>query len=74
MASGCGKLLYATCSIFDSENKGQIDAFLLGHRDASRTHCALSAEVGAAGGQLLPAGAGAAHNHDGFFYALLQKT
>jgi 16S rRNA (cytosine967-C5)-methyltransferase len=68
-----GKLLYATCSIFGAENEGQIEPFLLAHRDASRTQCALSAEVGAAGGQLLPAGAGAAHNHDGFFYALLQK-
>jgi len=68
-----GKLLYATCSIFGEENGGQIDAFLLAHRDASRAQCALSADVGATGGQLLPAGAGAAHNHDGFFYALLQK-
>ena len=68
-----GKLLYATCSIFGAENKGQIDTFVLAHRDASRAQCALSAEVGATDGQLLPAGAGAAHNHDGFFYALLQK-
>jgi len=68
-----GKMLYATCSIFGAENGGQIEAFLLAHRDASRAQCALSAEVGATGGQLLPAGAGAAHNHDGFFYALLQK-
>jgi len=68
-----GKLLYATCSIFGAENKGQIDAFVPGHRDASRAQCAFSTEVGAADGQLLPAGVGAAHNHDGFFYALLQK-
>jgi 16S rRNA (cytosine967-C5)-methyltransferase len=68
-----GKLLYATCSIFGAENDGQIEPFLLSHQDASRAQCALSAEVGTAGGQLLPAGAGAAHNHDGFFYALLQK-
>lgn len=69
-----GKLLYATCSIFGAENKGQIEAFVLSHRDASPAQCALSAEVDAAGGQLLPVGAGAAHNHDGFFYALLQKS
>ncbi|HEY1437793.1 MAG TPA: 16S rRNA (cytosine(967)-C(5))-methyltransferase RsmB [Casimicrobiaceae bacterium] len=68
-----GKLLYATCSIFGAENDGQIERFLVAHRDGSRAQSALSAEVGAAGGQLLPAGAGAAHNHDGFFYALLQK-
>ena len=68
-----GKLLYATCSVFGPENEGQIEAFLLAHRDAARIDCALPVQVGAAGGQLLPAGAGAAHNHDGFFYALLQK-
>lgn len=68
-----GRLLYATCSIFDAENGHQIETFLMAHRDASRAQCALSADVGATGGQLLPAGAGAAHNHDGFFYALLQK-
>jgi 16S rRNA (cytosine967-C5)-methyltransferase len=69
-----GKLLYATCSIFGDENAGQMDAFVSSHRDASRVHCALSIEVAAIGGQLLPAGAGAAHNHDGFFYALLRKV
>jgi 16S rRNA (cytosine967-C5)-methyltransferase len=69
-----GKLLYATCSIFDAENSAQVDAFVSRHRDASRAQCALPLEVGAIGGQLLPAGAGAAHNHDGFFYALLQKV
>jgi 16S rRNA (cytosine967-C5)-methyltransferase len=68
-----GKLLYATCSIFGAENEGQIDAFLPAHPDALRAQCALPTELGAIGGQLLPAGAGAAHNHDGFFYALLQK-
>jgi len=69
-----GKLLYATCSIFDAENSAQVDAFVSDHRDASREQCALPLEVGAIGGQLLPARAGAAHNHDGFFYALLQKV
>lgn len=68
-----GKLLYATCSVFGPENEGQIEAFLVARPDASRIQCALPDDVGAAGGQLLPAGAGAAHNHDGFFYALLQK-
>ena len=68
-----GKLLYSTCSIFAHENGGQIDAFLHAHGDAIRAPCSLPMEVGAENGQLLPAGAGAAHNHDGFFYALLQK-
>jgi 16S rRNA (cytosine967-C5)-methyltransferase len=68
-----GTLLYATCSIFGAENIGQIDAFASNHCDVLRVQCSLPAEIGAIGGQLLPAGAGAAHNHDGFFYALLQK-
>ncbi|MDQ6916445.1 MAG: 16S rRNA (cytosine(967)-C(5))-methyltransferase RsmB [Pseudomonadota bacterium] len=68
-----GKLLYSTCSIFAAENGGQIDAFLRAHEDAFRVRCSLPAEVGAEDGQLLPSGPGAAHNHDGFFYALLQK-
>ena len=44
------------------------------HRDALRIRLTLPAECDAIGGQLLPAGPGAAHNHDGFFYALLQKS
>jgi 16S rRNA (cytosine967-C5)-methyltransferase len=68
-----GKMLYATCSIFGAENGKQVEAFLRAHGDASRIPCPQSADVAAASGQLLPAGAGAAHNHDGFFYALLQK-
>ena len=69
-----GRLLYTTCSIFRAENEEQIDRFLPRHRDASRIRLALPAEYAAVDGQLLPAGAGAAHNHDGFFYALLQKS
>jgi len=71
-----GKLLYATCSIFGPENEAQIESFLLARGDAARVDCALPAvfvDASSARGQLLPAGAGAAHNHDGFFYALLQK-
>ncbi len=68
-----GKMLYATCSIFAAENAARIDEFVAAHRDASRVQCAMDAEIAAIGGQLLPASPGAAHNHDGFFYALLQK-
>jgi 16S rRNA (cytosine967-C5)-methyltransferase len=68
-----GKMLYATCSIFAAENAAQVDEFVATHRDALRERCELPDEVGALGGQLLPAAPGAAHNHDGFFYALLQK-
>ena len=65
-------MLYATCSLFRAENDDQIAAFLAAHDDATPVPLALPS--GSIGGQLLPGGAGAAHNHDGFFYALLQKT
>ncbi|MBZ0163317.1 MAG: 16S rRNA (cytosine(967)-C(5))-methyltransferase RsmB [Notoacmeibacter sp.] len=61
-----GKLLYATCSIFAEENRLQINAFLDRHADASRLPVTgLDAEDG----QLLPN-----EQHDGFYYALLQKN
>ena len=69
-----GVLLYSTCSIFGAENGDQITAFLQRHRDALRIRLTLPAEYAAIDGQLLPAAPGAAHNHDGFFYALLQKS
>lgn len=53
-----GRLLYATCSLFDEENKGQVDAFLYRHADARR----LVEE------QWLPC-----LENDGFYYALLEK-
>ena len=68
LASG-GKLLYATCSVFAEENTRQIDDFLMRHADARRLP--LSEAVCGEGipeGQLLPD-----NEHDGFFYALLQK-
>lgn len=60
-----GKLLYVTCSIFAEENEHQILSFLSRHTDAARL--ALPDELG--DGQLLPD-----ENHDGFFYALLQRS
>jgi 16S rRNA (cytosine967-C5)-methyltransferase len=54
-----GKLLYATCSVFPEENGAQIDAFLFRQPAARR----LVEE------RLLPR-----EEHDGFFYALLQKS
>lgn len=54
-----GKLLYATCSVFPEENGAQIDAFLFRQPAARR----LTEE------RLLPQ-----EEHDGFFYALLQKA
>ena len=59
-----GKLLYATCSIFPEENAQQIKSFVARHADASLL--ALPPELG--DGQLLPD-----DDHDGFYYALLQR-
>jgi len=57
-------LLYATCSVFPQENDGVIDAFVARHAGARR----LSLPDGGAA-QWLPDG-----EHDGFFYALIEKT
>lgn len=60
-----GKLLYATCSIFQQENEHVVAAFLGKQPDARRLPVALPDQ---SEGQLLPN-----DQHDGFFYALLQK-
>ena len=61
-----GTLLYATCSIFNEENDGQVQAFLARHAgDAKR--CPLPEPL--SDGSLLPDA-----EHDGFYYALLRKT
>ncbi len=58
-----GKLLYVTCSVFPEENSAVIGAF------AGRTPGARQAVLpGAAAAQLLPG-----PEHDGFFFALLEK-
>lgn len=60
-----GRLLYATCSVFNQENEQVISAFLAQQPDARRLPVILP---GAGSGQLLPD-----DQHDGFFYALLCK-
>ena len=69
-----GKLLYATCSVFRSENDAQVEAFLRRHFDALRETITFPADVSHVGGQLLPSTSAAVHNQDGFFYALLRKA
>jgi 16S rRNA (cytosine967-C5)-methyltransferase len=68
-----GRMLYVTCSLFRAENEEQIAAFLDRHADALRAPIDLPAHAGVRGGQLLPGDWGPAHNHDGFFYALVRK-
>lgn len=77
-----GQLLYATCSVFKAENEQQIEWFLEQRADASLCEPAVSPDAndiqpgidveGRAklGLQLFPQ----AQLHDGFYYALLQKS
>jgi 16S rRNA (cytosine967-C5)-methyltransferase len=67
-----GALLYVTCSVFREENEDQVEAFLARHADASATTPGDLPD--SMGGQVLPAAAGAEHNHDGFFFARLLKN
>ncbi len=69
-----GRLLYCTCSVFRDENAAQIDAALVRHSNMRRVRISLPGDPASAGGQLLPGGNKKTHNHDGFFYALLEKT
>jgi 16S rRNA (cytosine967-C5)-methyltransferase len=57
-------LLYVTCSIFREENQEGIDGFAARHPDAR-----LLGAMPGRDGLLLPN-----DEHDGFYYALLQKT
>jgi len=67
-----GRLLYCTCSVFRAEGEQQIAAFLARHKQARQL---------ASSGHLLPQGNAIdipvmdnqAHDHDGFYYALLEK-
>lgn len=66
-----GKLLYATCSIFPQENERLVSRFV--NQTDNVAHLPIDAEWGIQreyGRQLFPQEDG----HDGFYYALLQKT
>ena len=60
-----GKMLYCTCSVFSLENGRQVDAFVGRHADARR----LPTGGDSLERQLLPDA-----DHDGFYYALLEKA
>ena len=70
-----GRLVYCTCSIFATECDGMIEAFMQHTPNARRLYPEVLAQLQQAEviGQLLPTAQGA-RNHDGFFYAVLEKT
>ncbi|MBI4985326.1 MAG: 16S rRNA (cytosine(967)-C(5))-methyltransferase RsmB [Rhodocyclales bacterium] len=64
-----GKMLYCTCSVFPRENGEQVAAFAARHSDARRLPLQSAGTNESLEWQLLPDA-----DHDGFFYALLQKA
>jgi 16S rRNA (cytosine967-C5)-methyltransferase len=59
-----GKMLYASCSLFPEENRELITQFVAGHADATTLPVADNKNEW----QLTPT-----LDHDGFYYALLEK-
>jgi 16S rRNA (cytosine967-C5)-methyltransferase len=60
-----GKLLFATCSVFQEENRAQVDDFVGRHADARLAPLPGQDDSDV---QLLPD-----DSHDGFYYALLER-
>ncbi len=60
-----GKLIYVTCSVFREENESVVDAFVSRTADARIVSFHPGAPLG---GRVMPD-----DDHDGFFYALLEK-
>jgi 16S rRNA (cytosine967-C5)-methyltransferase len=73
LLASCGRLLYATCSVFKAENDAPIASFVAARDDALRESLNLPDAVLHRDGQLLPSAEATGHNQDGFFYALLRK-
>lgn len=66
-----GRLVYGTCSLLKAENEDQIAAFLSRQADAQAVTLDVPwGEARPVGRQLLPQPGG----HDGFYYAVLEKT
>lgn len=68
-----GRLLYCTCSVFKAEGQDQIDKFLTNNKNAvllpSPGHLISNSPLNSA-----VVADNALNNHDGFFYALLEKS
>lgn len=67
-----GKMVYATCSVFGEENGAQVEAFVGRHADARHLlalHVTPAATTRDAQPHPLPDA-----EHDGFYYAVLQKA
>ena len=64
-----GKLLYVTCSIFTNENRDVIERFKKDFIDANEIELIYPNNIKHIKNQLIPS-----ENHDGLFYALLEKN
>ena len=69
MLKNKGKLLYVTCSIFEEENSEVIERFKKDSKNITELDIIFPPNVEHTRNQVLPS-----KNHDGLFYALLQKN